>query len=121
MNELQVLQVTRYRLGTDYLDLYLLHWPARYTPQSNWGQSLQYQQEVELYSSGRASFDEICDAMGDLVAQGKIRGWGMCNDNASGAARLGAVLDTTPMHAGAGRARLCLSHTTTHSLRSNRR
>jgi aryl-alcohol dehydrogenase-like predicted oxidoreductase len=30
------------RLGTDYMDLYLLHWPARYTPQSNWGQSLMY-------------------------------------------------------------------------------
>lgn len=26
------------RLGTDHLDLYLLHWPARYSPQSNWGQ-----------------------------------------------------------------------------------
>ena len=23
------------RLGTDYLDVYMLHWPARYTPQSN--------------------------------------------------------------------------------------
>ena len=22
------------RLGTDYLDVYMLHWPARYTPQS---------------------------------------------------------------------------------------
>jgi len=26
------------RLGTDYLDVYNLHWPARYSPQSNWGQ-----------------------------------------------------------------------------------
>ena len=25
------------RLGVDTLDVYLLHWPARYTPQSNWG------------------------------------------------------------------------------------
>ena len=22
------------RLGTDYLDVYMLHWPARYTPRS---------------------------------------------------------------------------------------
>ena len=29
------------RLGTDYLDVYNLHWPARYSPQSNWGQSLE--------------------------------------------------------------------------------
>ena len=26
------------RLGTDYIDVYQFHWPARYTPQSNWGQ-----------------------------------------------------------------------------------
>ena len=32
------------RLGTDYLDVYNLHWPARYSPQSNWGQSLEYKQ-----------------------------------------------------------------------------
>ena len=30
------------RLKTDYIDIYNLHWPARYTPQSNWGQSLEY-------------------------------------------------------------------------------
>ena len=35
------------RLGTDYLDVYNLHWPARYTPQSNWGQSLNYDFEQE--------------------------------------------------------------------------
>jgi len=35
------------RLGTDYVDLYTLHWPARYTPQSNWGQSLMYHVEQE--------------------------------------------------------------------------
>ena len=32
------------RLKTDYIDLYQFHWPARYTPQSNWGQSLEYKQ-----------------------------------------------------------------------------
>lgn len=74
------------RLGTDYLDIYNLHWPARYSPQSNWGQSLEYKQEVELYSGGRADFGEIAEAMGALVKQGKIRGWGMCNDNAYGLA-----------------------------------
>jgi diketogulonate reductase-like aldo/keto reductase len=50
-------------LGTDYLDVYLLHWPARYTPQSNWGQSLEYNPNMELYSTGRASFEEIAEAM----------------------------------------------------------
>ena len=72
------------RLGTDYLDVYTLHWPARYSPQSNWGQSLEYKQDVELYSTGRAGFEEIAEAMGKLIKQGKIRGWGMCNDNTYG-------------------------------------
>ena len=31
-----------------------------------------------------ADFDEITQTMGDLVEQGKIRGYGFCNDNAVG-------------------------------------
>jgi aryl-alcohol dehydrogenase-like predicted oxidoreductase len=74
------------RLGTDYIDIYLLHWPARYTPQSNWGQSLMYHHEAEPYYQGNAGFEEIAEAMGQLIKAGKIRGWGMCNDNAYGLA-----------------------------------
>ena len=42
------------RLGTDYIDVYQLHWPARYSPQSNWGQSLSYNIETDksLYWRG---------------------------------------------------------------------
>lgn len=72
------------RLGTDYLDVYSLHWPARYSPQANWGQSLMYNHESEKYYESNAGFEEIAQAMGDLIAQGKIRGWGLCNDNAFG-------------------------------------
>lgn len=43
-----------------------------------------YHQDSEKYYEGNAGFEEICLAMGDLVKQGKIRGWGMCNDNAFG-------------------------------------
>ena len=35
------------RLGTDYIDVYQLHWPSRYSPQANWGQSLNYNYSVE--------------------------------------------------------------------------
>ena len=78
------LQGSLERLGTDYLDVYLLHWPARYSPQSNWGQSLEYKLDYDRYSKGRASFEEVADAMGGLVKKGLIRGWGMCNDNCYG-------------------------------------
>ncbi|MBN6043424.1 aldo/keto reductase [Citrobacter sp. ku-bf4] len=43
------------RLKTDYLDLYLLHWP------------------------GNFSFAETVEAMETLIAQGKIRRWGVSN------------------------------------------
>eukprot|EP00670_Eutreptiella_braarudii_P006871 CAMPEP_0174287904 /NCGR_PEP_ID=MMETSP0809-20121228/18240_1 /TAXON_ID=73025 ORGANISM="Eutreptiella gymnastica-like, Strain CCMP1594" /NCGR_SAMPLE_ID=MMETSP0809 /ASSEMBLY_ACC=CAM_ASM_000658 /LENGTH=624 /DNA_ID=CAMNT_0015384739 /DNA_START=197 /DNA_END=2071 /DNA_ORIENTATION=- len=74
------------RLQTDYIDVYLLHWPARYSPQANWGQSLAYNYDMEAapWYQGAASFEEICLAMGELIKSGKIRGWGMCNDNAFG-------------------------------------
>lgn len=73
------------RLGTDCIDVYLLHWPARYTPQSNWGQSLEYNWEHGRKAvPSAASFGEIVEAMGVLMQQGKIRGYGACNDNAVG-------------------------------------
>ena len=74
------------RLGTDYLDVYLLHWPARYTPQSNWGQSLEFNIQVQELLGPQASFEEIVQAMGALVKAGKIRSWGLANDNAYGLA-----------------------------------
>jgi aryl-alcohol dehydrogenase-like predicted oxidoreductase len=74
------------RLGTDYLDVYMLHWPARYSPQSNWGQSLayDYDEASDLYYANPTSFAAIAEAMGQLVSEGKVRGWGLCNDNAYG-------------------------------------
>eukprot|EP00962_Isochrysis_galbana_P021674 scaffold6397_cov121-Isochrysis_galbana.AAC.12 len=68
------LQGTLRRLGTDYLDVYLLHWPARYTPQANWGQSLEYNHQLAASAREGASFDEIAATMGKLVEAGTIRG-----------------------------------------------
>ena len=64
------LEGTLKRLGTDYLDCYLLHWPARYTPQANWGQSLEYNHINGKYSSPPTNFEEIATAMGKLVKAG---------------------------------------------------
>lgn len=92
------------RLGTDYIDVYQLHWPQRYSPQSNWGQSLAYNIDNDASPYWRAmggptSFDELCVAMEGLVQEGKIRGWGLCNDNAYGltaCTRTARALGTTP-------------------------
>lgn len=90
------------RLQSDYVDVYLLHWPQRYSPQSNWGQSLAYNLPYERGWRSRGnptSFEDLCLAMQGLIDEGKIRGWGLCNDNAYGltaCARTAKALGTTP-------------------------
>jgi len=91
------------RLQTDYVDVYLCHWPQRYSPQSNWGQSLSYDLDYETrYRRGLGnptSFEDLCLSMEELVQAGKIRGWGLCNDNAYGltpCTRTAKALGTTP-------------------------
>ncbi len=92
------------RLGTDYIDVYQLHWPARYSPQSNWGQSLAYNISADKNPywrglGGPTSFEDLCLAMQELIDEGKIRGWGMCNDNAyglTGCTRTAKALGVTP-------------------------
>jgi aryl-alcohol dehydrogenase-like predicted oxidoreductase len=92
------------RLKTEYIDVYLLHWPQRYSPQSNWGQSLKYNRESDAspywrMNGGPTSFEDLCLSMEELVQEGKIRSWGMCNDNAYGltaCTRTAKFLGTTP-------------------------
>jgi len=81
-----------------------LHWPQRYSPQSNWGQSLQYHVEVEKdpywrMAGGPMSFVDLCLSMENLIQQGKIRGWGLCNDSTYGltaCTRTAMMLGSTP-------------------------
>ena len=91
------------RLQTDYIDVYLCHWPQRYSPQSNWGQSLTYDLGYETsYRKSLGpptSFEDLCSSMEELIQAGKIRGWGLCNDNAYGltaCTRTAKALGTTP-------------------------
>lgn len=92
------------RLEVDYIDIYQLHWPQRYTPQSNWGQSLAYNMEHDSNpywrgGGGPTTFEDLCIAMENLVQDGKIKAWGLCNDNAYGltaCTRTAKALGTTP-------------------------
>lgn len=63
------------RLNTDYLDLYQLHWPER---QTNFFGRLGVQELAE--DEEFTSFQEIVEALGELVKSGKIRAFGLSNE-----------------------------------------
>ncbi|BEJ12735.1 hypothetical protein CspHIS471_0211950 [Cutaneotrichosporon sp. HIS471] len=78
-NAAEGLQNTLDALGTDYLDLYLIHWPVRLIPQAT-GDPL-----LPVNPDGTRSIDRSWDQaetwrqMEDLYASGKVRAIGLCN------------------------------------------
>ncbi|MCP2040476.1 aryl-alcohol dehydrogenase-like predicted oxidoreductase [Neisseria sp. HSC-16F19] len=70
------------RLHTDYLDLYQLHWPER---------QVNFFGRLGVTDIDRKEhftpFEEIVDALQTLVAQGKIRAYGLSNETAWGTMR----------------------------------
>ena len=73
------------RLRTDYIDLYQLHWPDRgsYMFRQNWTYDPSGQDKKATF----AHMDEILGVMKDLVAEGKIRAFGLSNESAWGTTR----------------------------------
>lgn len=69
------------RLGTDYLDLYQLHWPDRRT---NFFGRLSYEHPAEDHSVPIA---ETLEVMRDLVRAGKVRYIGVSNETPWGVMR----------------------------------
>jgi aryl-alcohol dehydrogenase-like predicted oxidoreductase len=67
------------RLGVDHLDLLQIHWPDRYVPMFG---SVAYDCKKERDDA--VSFEEQARAMGELVASGKVRAWGLSNETPLG-------------------------------------
>jgi aryl-alcohol dehydrogenase-like predicted oxidoreductase len=73
------------RLGSDYIDIYQLHWPNRgtYRFRENWGFDPRGPKTAEI----EAHMLEILDLAGRLVEEGKIRHIALSNETVWGAAR----------------------------------
>lgn len=73
------------RLRTDVIDLYQLHWPMRgaYSFRQNW----TYDPSSQDNAANLAHMDDVTAALADLVAEGKIRAFGLSNESAWGTTR----------------------------------
>lgn len=82
------------RLRTDHVDLYQLHWPNRgsYHFRQNWTFDPSRQPAAE-----RERLAEIVATLGALVAEGKIRAWGLSNDSAWGLMTMIAAADAASL------------------------
>ncbi|HWS76636.1 MAG TPA: aldo/keto reductase [Quisquiliibacterium sp.] len=74
----QACEASLRRLGTDYLDLYQIHWPARNVPQFG---ANRFDEAAEREA---ASLREQLEAMARLVKDGKVRHVGVSNETAWG-------------------------------------
>jgi len=69
------------RLGTDYLDLYQLHWPSR---RSNFFGALRYRPAPD---DNPVALEETLSAMQELVDAGKVRAIGLSNETSWGVSK----------------------------------
>lgn len=66
------------RLGTDYIDLLQFHWPERSVGLVSPDDEIKPRRlEIESYASQ-------VETIGELLASGKVRHWGLSNENAEG-------------------------------------
>ncbi|MEO1602794.1 MAG: aldo/keto reductase [Pseudomonadota bacterium] len=73
------------RLQTDYIDLYQLHWPNRGS--YHFRQIWSYDPSGQDRAATLQHMDDVMGALKDLVAEGKIRAFGLSNESAWGTAQ----------------------------------
>lgn len=72
------------RLRTDYIDLYQLHWPNRGS--YHFRQMWTFAPTAEDPAAIRAHMEDVLRTAADLVAEGKVRAFGLSNESVWGAA-----------------------------------
>jgi aryl-alcohol dehydrogenase-like predicted oxidoreductase len=77
------------RLGTDYIDLYQVHWPER--PITTLGRT-RFSHLPD--APGLVPIEETLEALAELVWSGKVRQIGVCNESPWGAMRYLAEADS---------------------------
>ncbi|KAL4791476.1 aldehyde reductase 1 [Aspergillus venezuelensis] len=82
-NVVKALNQTLKDLGTDYIDLYLIHWPANFAaiadPNSPTGVALEPNEKGNMLLDEELSLVDTFKSMIGLKAQGKIRSIGVSN------------------------------------------
>ena len=81
------------RLGTDYVDLFQLHWPDRPVPAFGRNRYRRADAAPAPGAPAFASFEELVGEIGKLIAEGKVREWGLSNESTYGVCQHVATCD----------------------------
>ena len=88
---IKAVELNLQRLGTDYIDVYQLHWPNRggYAFRSNWSFN-PFKQDT---AASTAELLDALEALGRLTKEGKIRTWGVSNETSWGVMKYQQLAD----------------------------